>query len=306
MATANSVLARAAKEIGYSRWNDPLNGTIYGRWYAQKVNSSYFGTNGVPYCAMFVSYIFDQVGQACPGLPTAACGAIRNANRNTVRHIKNKKDAKPGDIVLFRWDGNVDNFSYSDHVGIVEKNCGSYIQTIEGNTSSGSSGSQGNGGGVYRRTRNWGVVQMIIRPVYDGASSGGSSSSSGSASSAKLEVDGYLGKASVTEWQKQRGCSIVDGVITDQDPVNKPYLPNITSITWTADGGSNLVLSVQKFLIAKGYNIAADRYMGPKTVTAIQRWMRDELGYVKHAIDGVLGPVTAINIQNSLNAGKWK
>ena len=165
MATANDILRIAANEIGYSRWNDPLNGSKYGRWYAEVSGSSYYGSNGVPYCAMFVSWVFNQAGQDLPGLPTAGCGDIRNANRNTSSHI-NRRDARPGDVVLFRWDGNVNDFSYSDHVGIVELNRGSYIQTIEGNTSSGTSGSQSNGGGVYRRTRSWENVQMIIRPVY--------------------------------------------------------------------------------------------------------------------------------------------
>lgn len=48
-----NVLQVAAKELGYSRWNDPKNGTKYGRWYAELTHSPYFGSNGVPYCAMF-------------------------------------------------------------------------------------------------------------------------------------------------------------------------------------------------------------------------------------------------------------
>lgn len=162
MATAQEVLKIAAGEIGYSRWNDPLTGTKYGRWYAGITNSSYFGTNGVPYCAMFVSWVFNQAGQSHPGLPTAACATIRNANRNTQYHVKTKQNAKAGDIVLFDWDGD----GAPDHVGIVEVNKGSYLQTIEGNTSTGSSGSQSNGGVVARRTRSWGTVYMIIRPDY--------------------------------------------------------------------------------------------------------------------------------------------
>lgn len=164
MATANDILRVAAAEIGYSRWNDPLNGTKYGRWYAQKTNSSYFGTNGVPYCAMFVSWVFDQCGQTMPGLPSASCSVIRNATRGTRYQVSNIRDAKAGDVVLFDWDPAGGNGP--DHVGIVEKNCGSYLQTIEGNTSSGNSGSQSNGGGVYRRTRAWSTVYMIIRPDY--------------------------------------------------------------------------------------------------------------------------------------------
>lgn len=300
MATAKKILQLAAAEIGYNRWNDPLNGTKYGRWYAKQTGNSYYGTNGVPYCAMFVSYILAMGGIKVAGFPGSYCPSILSAARKAGIVISNKKNAKPGDIVLFDWEGN----GNPDHVGFIEKNCGSYAQTIEGNTSSGSSGSQSNGGGVYRRTRSWGTIIAIIRPSY----SGSSSSSSGSSSSHEwdeVEVDGYVGKKSNTSWQIQLGCKIVDGVISDQDPVNKEYLPNITAITWTADGGSDQVLALQKFLIKKGYDIAADRYLGPKTVLALQEWMTDELGYTKHGHDSIFGPNTAANVQNAINRGAF-
>ena len=163
MATVTDILRIAANEVGYSRWDDPESGTKYGRWYAQVVNNPYYGTNGVPYCAMFASWVFAQAGQSMPGLPTASCSTIVSNNRNTSRHIKNKKDAQPGDIILFDWDGD----SVADHVGIAELNKGSYLQTIEGNTSSGTSGSQSNGGHVARRTRDWSTILYVFRPNYD-------------------------------------------------------------------------------------------------------------------------------------------
>ena len=165
MATPTDVLRVAAGEIGYSRWDDDLNGTRYGRWFAEYTGNSYFGTNGVPYCAMFVSWVFDCAGQAMPGLPTASCSVIVSNNRGTSRSVS-IRDAKPGDIILFDWNPSAGDGA--DHVGIVEKNCGSYVQTIEGNTSSGSSGSQSNGGGVYRRTRDWSTVYAVYRPEYSG------------------------------------------------------------------------------------------------------------------------------------------
>lgn len=39
MATAKQVLAREAAEIGYSRWDDPEQGTKYGRWMAKLTGS---------------------------------------------------------------------------------------------------------------------------------------------------------------------------------------------------------------------------------------------------------------------------
>ena len=126
--TARDVLRIAAGEVGYSRWNDPQTGTKYGRWYAQKTGDSYYGANGVPYCAMFVSWVFDQAGATCPGLPGAYCPWIERDGKNAGRAV-NKYSAQPGDVVLFDWGGD----GVADHVGIVEVNHGSYIQTVEGN-----------------------------------------------------------------------------------------------------------------------------------------------------------------------------
>lgn len=163
MASANKVLSIAAGEVGYSRWDDPQAGTKYGRAFAEKVGNSYFSASGVPYCCMFVWWVLDQAGMTVPGMPTASCTALRNACANAGMIVP-KMSAQPGDIVIFDWPGSRDGAN--DHVGFVELNKGSYIQTIEGNTSSGASGSQGNGGVVARRTRDWSVVQDVIRPAY--------------------------------------------------------------------------------------------------------------------------------------------
>lgn len=163
MASANKVLSIAAGEVGYSRWDDPQAGTKYGRAFAEKVGNSYYGNSGVPYCCMFVWWVLDQAGMTVPGMPTASCTALRNACANAGMIVP-KMSAQPGDIVIFDWPGSRDGAN--DHVGFVELNKGSYIQTIEGNTSSGASGSQGNGGVVARRTRDWSVVQDVIRPAY--------------------------------------------------------------------------------------------------------------------------------------------
>lgn len=161
MVSSEQVLAVASKEVGYSRWTDPLAGTKYGRWYAKKVNVPYFGTSGVPYCAMFVTWVLAQAGLKVAGFPSAYCPDILNACKKAGLVLADKRKAQAGDIVLFDWDGGV-----VDHIGIVERNYGNYVQTIEGNTSSGNSGSQGNSGLVARRTRSWNVIKAVIRPQY--------------------------------------------------------------------------------------------------------------------------------------------
>ena len=66
---------------------------------------------------------------------------------------------------MFDWQGD----GVADHIGIVEENHADegWMQTIEGNTSPGSGGSQSNGGGVYRRARNYNSIIGVARPYYE-------------------------------------------------------------------------------------------------------------------------------------------
>ena len=163
MPTANDVLYCAQQWIGYSRWTDPEEGTVFGRWYAEKTGDSYYGASGVPYCAMFASYCLDWAGVSAPGMPGAYVPWILDAGYENGTMVYNE-DAQPGDLVMFDWGGD----GVADHIGIVEENHPDegWMQTIEGNTSSGTSGSQSNGGGVYRRARSYSSIIGISRPWY--------------------------------------------------------------------------------------------------------------------------------------------
>lgn len=155
---ANDVLAKARSQIGYSRWTDPNPGTIYGRWYAKYTGVPYYGTNGVPYCAMFASWCFNQVGAKCAGLPAAYCPYIVRDAKAAKKTVA-KSSAKPGDVVLFDWEGD----GVADHVGIVESNHGSYMTCIEGNTDNGV---------VARKNRAYSSICCVVRPDYDGSITG--------------------------------------------------------------------------------------------------------------------------------------
>ena len=162
--TASKALAWAASQIGYTRWDDPEEGSLYGRWYAKK-HGAYYGTSGVPFCAMFASWCLtdDDGASVIPGGDFAYVPYGINAARSAGQLVA-PSNAAPGDLICFDWDGD----GVADHVGLVEANYGSWVQTIEGNTSSGAAGSQSNGGGVWRRTRDWDSVCAVIRPSYDG------------------------------------------------------------------------------------------------------------------------------------------
>lgn len=259
MATPDDVLSFASGQVGYDRRADPEAGTRYGRWLARKTGWAWLGTNGVPYCAMFVSYVLEAVGQACPGFPTASCTVALDGAVRAGAVLADKRQARPGDIVLFDWDP--ERGDGPDHVGFVELNRGSHIQTIEGNTSPGNGGSQGNGGGVHRRTRSWAVVSHIVRPPYSGAAQAAPQRP------AAIEVDGLLGSATISALQRIYGTP-VDGEVWHQWTPNRHLLPGLTTgWRWDYTGaGSPLVRAMQR-----DYGIAADGLAGPEFANAVIR-----------------------------------
>lgn len=244
------------------------------------------GESGVPYCAMFVSWVLHQCGV---NFTYAYCPYIeRDFRSKTVP----KAQARPGDVVLFDWGGD----GVADHVGLCEANRGSYLQTIEGNTSSGSGGSQSNGGVVARRTRGFGTIRMVVR--LDLAGSAPSTPSQGGASG--LGDTRWTGPRMVREWQSQRGTT-ADGVISGQPRSNKRYLPNVEpSCVQYGPGGSDLVRSVQRLVGSD-----ADGYMGAGTVRALQRWLNAK-GFGRVGEDGSYGPATSQAVGRALSAGGFK
>lgn len=281
MATASQVINIAAKEVGYTRWSDPNPGTKYGRWYAAKTGSPYFGYNGVPYCAMFVSWVLSSAGMTPPGGIFAYCPTGLNNSRSLGR-VHDKRSAAPGDIVFFDWNKD----GVADHVGIVTANRGSYIETIEGNTSSGRRGSQSNGGGVYRRARSLSLVLAVATPQCSNASPVHPSNGARSG----LVVDGWAGAATIRRAQ-QLARTPVDGVISRQWRGNKQYHWAVTGITY-GRGGSTLVRKIQTTL-----GINADGYWGKQTSIAMQRKL-------KVTPDGYFGHASVKAWQQALNSGR--
>lgn len=120
-------------------------------------------TSPVPWCGCFVAYASVKVaGALIPNrlrlgyVPYIVADA--NSRSNGLVAVS---DPKPGDFACFDFDGGV-----ADHVGLVESVTASTVTCIEGNTSPGTSGSQANGGGVFRRTRPRNQVVCFARPTY--------------------------------------------------------------------------------------------------------------------------------------------
>lgn len=275
-----SVLDVARGELGYDRFADPEQGTKYGRWYAEE-HGDYFGTTGVPYCAMFTSWCFAQAGQSCAGLPAASTTAIKRAAEKDGRLRGNVRDAQPGDVLLFSWTSNPNDL---DHTCICEANCGGYVQTIEGNVG---------GGKVQRRTRAWKYCMYAVIPE------GGSEESSPEAPEEQdgfldpaetiLAYDGYFGPLTVKYVQRAirrggwypAGKYVIDGDFGywTKFHLQKYLRYNCGTYQRNCDGdfGRYSVMALQQHLLNVGCywdehgECVVDGDWGIQTTTAIQR-----------------------------------
>ena len=281
MSAQSKVLATAAREIGYSRWTDKKRGTKYARE-TQPVfwpRDTWLLANGISYCDLFVTWVFwKALGKSFVtdgGLPA---GASYNTDYRASKGGRiPKSQARPGDVLVFDWNWAT---AATNHVGILEKvlPSGNY-QTIEGNTSTGSSGSQSNGGRVARRTRRPGQVRYVIRPNW----------SKPAAKPANLVEDGRLGMSTVKALQSVlgvkadgRACeatwkalqrkvgTFVDGVVSNQSYRAKELGNGVVDRCWKFTGrgskGSKMVVALQKKL-----GVKADGIWYESTTLALQK-----------------------------------
>ena len=97
--------------------------TPYGQWY---------GMNGQPWCAMFVSWCAFQagtLGKLVPKFAYCPSGKSHYVMKLSYRSRTSGYKPKRGDIVFF-WDGSV-----ISHTGVVVGRSGNTVTTIEGNAS---------------------------------------------------------------------------------------------------------------------------------------------------------------------------
>ncbi len=123
-------LAEAIRQLDTHEDPPASNRQPYGVW---------FGANGAPWCAMFVSFCFHAVGyELCADYTGAGCKSGKGCawvptieawleSRGWWRDPSETPQA--GDLVLYDWglDGA------PDHIGIIESAAGGRISAIEGN-----------------------------------------------------------------------------------------------------------------------------------------------------------------------------
>jgi DNA-binding MarR family transcriptional regulator len=124
-------LAEARRFVGVAEDPAGSNRTLFGRW---------FGADGEPWCAIFLSYCFKVGGGVvlCGGVDGAGvtpkgCAYVPTLEqwlRSSGQWLAAAASPRPGDIVVFNWDGGD-----PDHAGIVERTLGNgSFESIEGNS----------------------------------------------------------------------------------------------------------------------------------------------------------------------------
>ncbi len=118
---------------------------------------------GAPYCGIGVGVALRRAGVNGVTSRVAAVAYIEDdarAGRNGFSKLVGISSAQPGDLVCL--------FGRGVHVEIITgvDRSRRVLRTIGFNTSPGVSGSQANGGGVYRRARPFSAAYAIARPRY--------------------------------------------------------------------------------------------------------------------------------------------
>lgn len=144
---------------GLTAWQNMLGSWLVGQaWCGTFVGTAMMkaGVKGVTSRVAAVVLILDDALHS------------RNGMRSVVYRRKTASGAvsagQPGDLLGL--------FGERVHVAMIERRVPGGYQTIEGNTSPGTGGSQSNGGGCFRRTRPDSAVVYIVRPDYAAMAAG--------------------------------------------------------------------------------------------------------------------------------------
>jgi CHAP domain len=156
-ASADKVVAIALKEVGYKE--KPVNITKYGAWY---------GMDGQSWCAMFVSWCFNQAGLtsliAAGPKGYAGCQTFE-AWAKAHNLIVPTATVQAGDILLFDFYKS----GVAEHTGIATGGFDPHthlVPTVEGNTAADNAGPQANGDGTYIKHRALSTIRAVVRPKY--------------------------------------------------------------------------------------------------------------------------------------------
>lgn len=158
--TASEIIALAESQIGTTEYPPNSNNVKYNTaYYGREVH----GDTAYPWCMVFIWWLFYALSASSifyDGARVAGCTTfMRWAKKQGKQWVTS--GYKPGDIVLYDFDGNKND---ADHCGIVVSTTKTGVYAIEGNTS--ANGSQDNGGAVLKKARPNTIILGAFRPAY--------------------------------------------------------------------------------------------------------------------------------------------
>ena len=297
-----TIIDTAASQNGTKENPPNTNKTKYGEWY---------GMDGVHWCAIFVSWVYDQAGHPLGQIDSPKgyhyCPSAYNFWK---RNNRITKDPQPGDIVLYDWEGD----GLSNHTGIFVAwvKPGETFKAWEGNT---SLTNDSDGGQVMTRTRSLKLVQAFVNPgVFEGAIQPvtgilkrGDKGASVAAIQKQLfdlkyegvTVDGDFGATTeklIKQFQQEHGLvitGVVDAIVEGalQAELNKPKVADtkLTTGVYLKKGNSGAaVVALQKALNRNGARplLTEDGVFGTDTVVALKAYQTSK----GITADGIAGP----------------
>ncbi len=302
------IIAIAAAEVGTKESPANSNKTKYGKWY---------GFDGFAWCAMFVSWVYDQAGHPLGHIDDdKGYRDCRSAYRHWQATGEITNNPEKGDIILFDWT----NDGRCDHTGIFNEwlDAGkTKFSSYEGNT---AVGNDSDGGQVmFRKDRKAGSVRAFVKvKVLSGTQPAVVPDNSifkkgdNNANVAffqkqmvdlgyKITVDGIFGNETekiVKQFQKDNKLGVtgqvtpaLQGFIESKLHPVKIKDDKITTGSFLKKGDSGAgVIALQAALNKAGAKpkVIEDGVFGDQTVNALKTFQKKN----KLTVDGVAGPQT--------------
>ncbi len=307
------IIEVAAAQNGIKESPAGSNKTKFGEWY---------GLDGVKWCAIFVSYVYDHAGHPLEAIDRPkGYQSCQSGYNYWKRNNRFTQSPQPGDIVLYDWGGD----GICDHTGIFVKwldPAHTAFQAWEGNT---SLGNNSDGGQVMLRERKKSLVRAFVTPkalndltpaTNDDTIKKGDSGSDVATLQKMLfdlgftiTVDGIFGNETegvVKAFQQKYGLQQT-GIVSPevygaiQEEVNTPRVANkkITTGSYLRKGDSGgAVLILQQALNSKNIQPRTDEngVFDSTTLAAVKAFQQQQ----NLEVDGIAGPKTfaALGIQS--------
>lgn len=302
------IITTAAAENGYKESPSNSNKTKYGEWY---------NLNGVKWCAIFISWVFDKSGHPLGRIDTDKgfhyCPSGFNHWKKKGEFTNNPQE---GDIALYDWDGD----GICDHTGIFVRwinDSKTSFESWEGNT---AVGDDSNGGQVMLRQRKTSTVKAFVSPGILGSKKVelnnevkyGDSNANVTIVQKMLydlkytiQVDGYFGAKTlsiVKQFQNDYKLPTT-GIVTPEifgameDELNRLRISEkkITTGSYIKKGDCGaVVVAIQQALNKKNKSaITIDGVFGKETKDAVILFQKNN----KLLADGIVGPITFAVLQ---------